>query len=454
MESTAKHPVYRCVWCGRADLVETAGAVECTACQRRYPVLGGVPLLAKDFTVEPSGYQLTNDLADKICGQLGIVSDDAARLRLKEILGRQYRIGGFAQTAENNYFLNRVIVNEADKRRPTRSQYADRVVNENIVYTIDLHYVPPRLQAGEVVSYNVRFTNRGESVISSVGKSPVFLCYLWRGIANRSEPTESLRMKLPIDLLPGRSLTVPLQIRVPTEPGQYNLELCLIHENVSWLHVGGVETPVSVVAKALPKPWDNWLKTGIFHGGYDADHRAGGAMLAAAVGTNPPAGTRILEIGGCCSPMTTGLPAEITSLDIDMQTLQVGRMASDRRGQRLTYVCADANELPFQSGSFDWVVMFSTLHHFADPSQVLKDLTRVLKPTGQIATLCEPLGHYYQGEIEQTFLDELEQGINEQTFTLEEYHTIFRWAGLVPTDVVIDVGSVKAILRPAPKRAY
>ena len=454
MESTAKHPVYRCVWCGRAELVVTAAVIECTGCQRRYPVLAGVPLLAKDFAIEPSGYQLTNDLADKICVQLGIVSDDVTRTRLKEILGRQYRIGGFAQTAENNYFLNRVIVNEADKRRPTRSQYADRVVNQNILYTIDLHYVPPRLQAGELVSYNVRLTNHGESVISSVGKSQVFLCYLWRGIATRSEPTESLRMKLPIDLLPGRSLTVPLQIRVPTELGQYNLELCLIHENVSWLHVGGVETPVSVVVKALPKPWDDWLKTGIFHGGYDADHRAGGAMLAAAVGANPPAGTRILEIGGCCSPMTSGLPAEITSLDIDMQTLQVGRLASDRRGQRLTYVCADANELPFQSGSFDWVVMFSTLHHFADPAQVLKDLSRVLKPTGRIATMCEPLGHYYQGEIEQTFLDELEQGINEQTFTLEEYHTIFRWAGLVPDDVVIDVGSVKAILRPAPKRAY
>jgi SAM-dependent methyltransferase len=77
-------------------------------------------------------------------------------------------------------------------------------------------------------------------------------------------------------------------------------------------------------------------------------------------------------------------------------------------------VAADANDLPFADGSFDCAVMFSALHHFADPIDVLPRLARLVKRDGFLAIMCEPVGCYFNGEVDAEVSRELEQGINEQ----------------------------------------
>jgi SAM-dependent methyltransferase len=50
------------------------------------------------------------------------------------------------------------------------------------------------------------------------------------------------------------------------------------------------------------------------------------------------------------------------------------------RGERYTYVAADAYRLPFIPGLFDAATMIRVLHHMADAPQVLKEIRSVLQP--------------------------------------------------------------------------
>ena len=63
-----------------------------------------------------------------------------------------------------------------------------------------------------------------------------------------------------------------------------------------------------------------------------------------------------------------------------------------------------------------------------------------------LVILCEPIGSYRAETLSAEFRRDLEDGINEQIFTDEEYARMFDAAGLVATRAVIDGGSFKAIL--------
>ena len=83
-----------------------------------------------------------------------------------------------------------------------------------------------------------------------------------------------------------------------------------------------------------------------------------------------------------------------------------------------------------------------------DPLTCLRELRRVVKDDGIIALLCEPVGYYQAETLSSVFRNELERGINEQIFSAEEYQHLFMQAGLFATRVIVDRGSIKAILRP------
>jgi SAM-dependent methyltransferase/uncharacterized protein YbaR (Trm112 family) len=53
-------------------------------------------------------------------------------------------------------------------------------------------------------------------------------------------------------------------------------------------------------------------------------------------------------------------------------------------------VCCDANNLPFLSNSIPFVFCYQTLHHFPDPGPVIKEVLRVLSPSGHFALNEEP----------------------------------------------------------------
>jgi SAM-dependent methyltransferase len=52
---------------------------------------------------------------------------------------------------------------------------------------------------------------------------------------------------------------------------------------------------------------------------------------------------------------------------------------------KITYVRAVGESLPFADHSFDKIVSVSSLEHFADPLQGLREIARLLKPGGRVA---------------------------------------------------------------------
>jgi SAM-dependent methyltransferase len=157
---------------------------------------------------------------------------------------------------------------------------------------------------------------------------------------------------------------------------------------------------------------------------------------------------RVLEVGGNANPMLANRGLRLVNLDVDVVGLQVGEMLRRRDRHHCVMLCGDAEDLPFAPGHFDAIVMFASLHHFPDPGRVLGHLASRLSPDGFIAVLCEPVGHIHPGAVDRAFKEELEKGVNEQSFTRTEYDMIFQRARLRAEEAVIDFNSLKARLVP------
>jgi len=444
--------VFQCIHCRGCGLKQGEQSLNCGACGTSYPIRHGVPLLIKDVSCKPSGFFLSAAVAEKACKLIWISPSPANVKRLQDIFATNYELADLALHAENNYFLHRIDVAEDPGAQPLPC--AGVPVNQAIRYRFIHHYIPERLPAGKKLLNNIRLSNRGSSIISSKTANPVCISYHWLDAGGRLVHQEGLRTSLPVDIVPGREITVPVMLETPTQPGSFFLQLTLVHETVEWLDRDAMILGVEVandVPNDLPA---GWIKTGRLHANYDDDHRAGQGMLLQALQGLGNSDLKILELGGCCSSGVESLhlPCEIYNVDIDVQTLQAGCLREPSGPSKVHYVCADANDLPFAPRTFDCAVMFATLHHFANPSAVLRKLKSLVKPGGFVATLYEPVGHYHNGhDVDPRLLRELEQGINEQTFVPSEYERIFAQAGLAAGRVVLDEGSLKAILRPGPE---
>ena len=83
---------------------------------------------------------------------------------------------------------------------------------------------------------------------------------------------------------------------------------------------------------------------------------------------------RTLEIGGGIGNFKAFMPNVVSS---------------DIQATASLDVVADAQMLPFETSSFDNIVMFDVLHHLERPLMFLKEASRLLRPGGRIV-VCEP----------------------------------------------------------------
>ncbi|WP_425561801.1 class I SAM-dependent methyltransferase [Microbacterium awajiense] len=104
----------------------------------------------------------------------------------------------------------------------------------------------------------------------------------------------------------------------------------------------------------------------------------------------PRRGERILDLAagtGASSVALARSGATVTAADFSP-----GMIAEGRRRHRgipnLTFVEADATDLPFDDAEFDAVTMSFGLRNVNDPSQALRELLRVTRPGGRLV-VCE-----------------------------------------------------------------
>jgi uncharacterized protein YbaR (Trm112 family) len=487
----------QCVRCLSQRLEQQADALYCARCGACYPILFDVPIFFSDVLIQERE-RPSERFAEEIASLYPTLPQTSETIEtLRAIFSRTYRFGDFLIDAEANQYLNRiqsanslpevaVLAESAAPRRaapprPTHSralsariarqlmrvnryllrqlagqtsQMEDIQASETAApasrpyrYRWVREYIPRRMQAGKLVTSNVRLENLDERPLSSLGPQPLMIAYQWLRPDGALAVHDGLRTAFLVDVQPGRQLTVPVMITAPATPGSYLLRLALVHKGVAWLLDGAMLIPIHVDPTPPPTRTTQWQITNIVASGYLDDHKRGIELLCRRIERLAGRSPKILEVGGNANPSSQYLRGQRFNVDVDIFGLQVGALAHRAQAETLHFFCADANNPPFVDETFDAAHMFASLHHFPDPTTMLRALSSKLKPGGLLAALCEPIGHPFAGSASQVFIDELLKGVNEQSFSLEEYAELFLRAGLDEDEVFVDVGSLKAFLR-------
>lgn len=94
------------------------------------------------------------------------------------------------------------------------------------------------------------------------------------------------------------------------------------------------------------------------------------------------AGEDVLEVGcgtGCDLLQFAKHGARAVGVDV---TPEHARLARERVGEKAQVLLADAAAMPFPDESFDYVYSHGVLHHMDDPRAAVREIFRVLRPSG------------------------------------------------------------------------
>ena len=368
-----------------------------------------------------------------------------------------------------NETLSSVINIIKKARRETSSKHLTAEISEifrrfnmvNVDYNIQFqkHYFERVLPPNTTIFRNVRVKNSGGFPWLSDTDNPLLLSYHWLDQKGNLIIQDGERTKFPIEIESEREITLPLHIKTLNESGEYIIRVALLHEGVRWVEENVLDIPVTIQNNSqLDLEYFPIIRA---KSGYDygKDHAEARGLLVDFLSKNYKGNITIVKIGGGPHPQSAGLSqplnydVDVINIDINISLLMIGALSislhSPELVENLCYMCCDANKMPFAKQSIDGIVIFSSLHHFPDPEQLLKVCKKVIKDDGFIAVMCEPVGHSL---IAKETLKELENGINEQVFTREEYENIFRNAGLAPVVGYID-HSLKTVLKKIEARS-
>lgn len=89
--------------------------------------------------------------------------------------------------------------------------------------------------------------------------------------------------------------------------------------------------------------------------------------------------------------------AHVTGVEIVEHYEAEARSLAEKLGlsDRFTFHRGSADQLPFEDGSFDTIIMNDFMEHTSDPEATLKEAVRLLAPDGRIYINFPPYGHPY-----------------------------------------------------------
>jgi SAM-dependent methyltransferase len=166
----------------------------------------------------------------------------------------------------------------------------------------------------------------------------------------------------------------------------------------------------------------------------------------------PAGGGRVLDVGADLTWSTARLAARgWRAVGIDINQHLAAARALRRRGPAYGVVNMDMHLPAFRDGAFDAITAFNALHHTHRLEALIATLAAALRPGGRLCVV-EP--YWYVEAVRQAFgAAQIEAGINENVYRLEEWHRWFVQAGLELETFMIS-HSLNAIYvkRPAGER--
>lgn len=109
--------------------------------------------------------------------------------------------------------------------------------------------------------------------------------------------------------------------------------------------------------------------------------------LAARLAERLPPRAKILEIAPGPGYLAIALARfgrhNITGLDISRSFVTIATENAAKAGVQVDFRVGDAAAMPFADASFDFIVCRAAFKNFTEPMQALREMQRVLKPSGQ-----------------------------------------------------------------------
>lgn len=151
---------------------------------------------------------------------------------------------------------------------------------------------------------------------------------------------------------------------------------------------------------------------------------------------DPGTGEVVLDLGAGTT-WTTDLLARrgCRAVAIDISTekyvgLSSGDVFMKHHGSYYERIVADmSSRLPFRDGCADAVFGFSAIHHAPDLERTIREISRILKPTGTLA-LVESTRGMLESERGFGLQKKEDYGLNERKYKLREYQRLLTAAGM------------------------
>jgi 2-polyprenyl-3-methyl-5-hydroxy-6-metoxy-1,4-benzoquinol methylase len=151
---------------------------------------------------------------------------------------------------------------------------------------------------------------------------------------------------------------------------------------------------------------------------------------------------------------------EVVGVDLTDAMLAIAKQRTQERGiSNVSFRAADAQNLPFENGSFDVVVCRLALHHLQKPLEVLREMARVCRAGGKVVVEDIYASEHPERGAYQDRWEILRDPSHVRTLPLSELLQLFRDAGLetdsvtTADDLTPEVERWLATTKTPPERA-
>lgn len=151
--------------------------------------------------------------------------------------------------------------------------------------------------------------------------------------------------------------------------------------------------------------------------------------------TGVEAGASVLDVA--CGPGHVILAlarhgCRATGVDLTPETLRVARRRAVELGHGARLACGHVTALPFLDRTFDLCVCRSAFHHFEDPAAALREMSRVTRRGGRVATLDHTTSERGAEAAWHDRVERLRDPSHAACLSPGRWHRLYSGAGLTP----------------------